>query len=154
VLVDDHGAAHGDHHQDAQQAAEDTDQHDSGDFQVEAEDQDGGHGHAQAEGQRFAGRTGRLRDAVFQDRRILAAHLLGQAEQGDGDHGDGNRGADGQAHLQHQVERGGAEDHPQDDAHEQGAEGHFGQFRVGRDIRLHGARCCIFCHTKFLSLVK
>jgi hypothetical protein len=122
VLVDDHRAAHRDHHQDAEQAAQHADQHHARDLEVEAEDHNRRHGHAQAEGERLAGRTGGLRDAVLEDGRFAPARLLEHAEQGDGDHRHRDRGADRQADLQHQVERGGAEDHAQHDAHDQGAQ--------------------------------
>ncbi len=136
VLVDDQRAAQRDHHQDAEQAAQHADQHHARDLEVETEDHDGRHGHAQAEGQRFAGRTRGLGHAVLEDRRFARAELLRHAEQGDRDHRHRDRGADRQAHLQHQVERGRAEDHAQDDAHDQGARGHFGQLGGGGDVGL------------------
>ncbi len=134
MLVDDQRAAQRDHHQDAQQATEHAHQQHARDFQVEAQDQDRRHGHAQAEGQRFAGRTGRLRDAVFEDRRFACTKLLRHAEQRDGDDRHRDRGADGQADLEHQVQRRRAEDHAEDDAHDQGAWRHFSQLGMGGNI--------------------
>ena len=69
---DDERAAQRDHHQDAEQAAEHRDQHHARDLEVEAEDHDRRHGHADAEGDRFAGRAGGLHDVVLEDRRVAA----------------------------------------------------------------------------------
>ena len=69
VLLDDERPPQRDHHQDAQQPAQHRDDHHPGDLHVEAQEHHGGHGHADAEGDRLAGRAGRLHDVVFQDRR-------------------------------------------------------------------------------------
>ncbi len=69
VLLDDERPAQRDHHQDPQQAAEHRDQHHPRDLEVEAEDHDRRHGDADAEGDRLAGRPGRLHDVVLEDRR-------------------------------------------------------------------------------------
>ena len=68
MLLDDERPAQRDHHQDAEQAAEDRDDHHPADVHLEAEDHEGGHGHADAERDRLAGRAGRLHNVVFQDR--------------------------------------------------------------------------------------
>ena len=58
------------------------------------------------------------------------------AEQGDREHGHGDRGRDGHAHLQHQVERGGPEDDSQHGPHQYGRPGELGQHDVVGDVRL------------------
>ena len=50
------------------------------------------------------------------------------AEQRDREHGHGDRGRDGHAHLQHQVERRGAEDDSQHGPHQHGRPGELGQY--------------------------
>ena len=69
MLLDDERPPQRDHHQDAEQAAEHRDDHDAGQVHVEAEEHQGRHRHADAEGDRLAGRAGRLDDVVFEDRR-------------------------------------------------------------------------------------
>ena len=49
MLVDDQRAPQRDHHENAQQTAQDGDQHDTGNFQIETENHDRGHGDAETE---------------------------------------------------------------------------------------------------------
>ena len=49
VLVDDQRTPQRNHHENAQQTTEDGDQHDSGNFQIETENHDRGHGDAETE---------------------------------------------------------------------------------------------------------
>ena len=75
VLLDDERAPQRDHHQDAEQAAEHRDEHDARDLEIEAEDHDRRHRHADAEGDRLAGRARRLDDVVLEDRRVAQPEL-------------------------------------------------------------------------------
>ncbi len=121
----DQRAAKGDHHQDAEQRAEHGHQRDARDFQVEAEDEDRGHGDPEAEGDRLARRAGGLHDVVLEDGGIAHAGLRREAEKRDGDHRHGNGGADRQPDLENQIERRGAEHHAEERAHDHRAQGEF-----------------------------
>ena len=70
MLRDDERAAQRNHHQDAQQSAQDRHQHHARDFEIESEDHDRRHRHADAERDRFARRARRLHDVVFEDRGV------------------------------------------------------------------------------------
>ena len=67
VLLHDQRPAQRDHHQDAQQRPQHGHQHHPRQFQIEAQDQDGRHGHPDAKGDGFARRAGRLHDVVLQN---------------------------------------------------------------------------------------
>ena len=69
---DDQRAPQRDHHQDAEQPAEHRDQHHARHLEIEAENQDRRHRHADAERDRLARRAGRLHDVVLEDRRVAA----------------------------------------------------------------------------------
>ncbi len=138
VLLDDQGAAERDHHQDAQEAAQDRHQHHPGDLHVETQDHDRGHGDAEAEGDGFPRRTRGLDDVVLQDGGLGDPQPLQQAEKGDRDHRYGDRGRDRQADLEHQVERGGPEHHAQQRADDQMRDGQFRKNDAGRDERSEG----------------
>ena len=69
MLLDDERPPQRDHHQDAEQAAQHRHDHDAADVHLEAEQHQGRHGDADAEGDRLAGRAGRLHDVVFEDGR-------------------------------------------------------------------------------------
>jgi len=75
VARDDQGAAQGDHHQDAEQRAEHGHQGDASDLQVEAENEDRGHGDAEAERDRLARRARGLHDVVLEDGGIAQGRL-------------------------------------------------------------------------------
>ena len=136
MLGDDERAPEGDHHENAEQAAEQADEHDTANLQVEAQDHDGRHRHAEAEGDGLAGRAGGLDDVVLEDGGILTAELGPEPEEGERDHRDGDGCADGQANLEDEVEGGGAEDHAQQSAEDDGAHGEFAHVRAGGDVGL------------------
>ena len=79
VLLDDERAAKWDHHQDTEQPAKHRDDQDPRDFQLESEDHHRRHGDADAEGDRLAGRAGRLHDVVLQNARLANAEHAGKA---------------------------------------------------------------------------
>ena len=54
MLRDNQGAPQRNHHEDAEQSAQHSNQHDAREFEVEAQDHDRRHRHANAEGDRFA----------------------------------------------------------------------------------------------------
>jgi hypothetical protein len=140
VARDDQRAAQRDHHQDPEQPAEHRDQQDARDFQVEAENKDRGHGDAQAERDRLARRARGLHDVVLEDGGIAHARLRRKAKEGDRDHRHRNGRADRKAHLEHQVERRGAEQHAEEHAHDDGAQGEFGESGVVGYEGLMGGR--------------
>ena len=83
MLGDDERPAQGDHHQNAQQRSEQTDQHHTRHLQIKAEDHDRRHGGTDAEGDRFSGRPRGLNDVIFQNRRVTTApHFRPKPEQG------------------------------------------------------------------------
>ena len=126
-----------DHHQDAEQAAQDGDQDHLADLHVVAEDEQGRHGDAHAEGDALAGAAGGLGDVVLQDGRAADAEHLGEgAEDGDGEHRDGDAGADGEADLEHQVHRAGAEEQAEERADDQRHRRQLGDVLLGRNERL------------------
>ena len=137
VLLNDEGPAQRDHHQDSKQSAQQRHQHHPADLQVETEDHDRRHGDADAKGDALAGRTGGLNDVVLEHGGRPQPEASENAEQGDGDDGDGDRGADRQPDFQHQVERRGAEDDPQQHADD---ERRRGQFAQGNGRRNQGAK--------------
>ncbi len=81
MLFDDQRAAQRNHHQNAEQAAQHRHQQHAANFQIEAQDHDGGHGDADAERDRFAGRTRSLDDVVFQNGSVLKTDFRHQPEQ-------------------------------------------------------------------------
>ena len=92
---------------------ENRDQHDAHDLEIEPENHDRRHGHAEAEGDRFAGRAGGLDDVVLENGRIAQPELREQAEDRDRKDRDRNRGADRDADLEDEIKRRGAEDDPE-----------------------------------------
>ena len=140
VLLHDQGAAQRDHHQYAQQAAQDRHQHHAADLQVEAQDHDRRHGDADAKGDGLAGRAGRLDDVVLQDARVAETQTSREAEQGQGDHRDRDRRAHRQADLEHQIEGRGAEDDSQQHPHDQGNRRQLAQGGLGGNERAEQGR--------------
>ena len=70
-------------------------------------------------------------------RRPAEAERVGEApEERDRQHGHGDRGRDGHAHLQHQVERRGAEDDAQDGPHQHRRPGELRQRGLIGDVGL------------------
>ena len=111
-------------------------QHHPADFQVEAEDHDRRHGDADAEGDGLARRTGGLDDVVLEHRGRANAKAPEQPEQGQRNHRHRDRGADRQADLEHQIERGRPEDHAQDGAQNDRARRAFPHRRLGGNERV------------------
>ena len=112
VLLDDQRAPQRHHHQHAEDAAGKGEHRDLAVVEVAGpvrrqEDQRRDREH-DAAGHRLAGRPDRLDDVVFEDRR--AAEPL---QHRDRQHGDRDRGADGQAGAQAEVDRGRAEEQPE-----------------------------------------
>jgi hypothetical protein len=135
VLRDDQCTPKRDHHQNAEKAAKRCYQHHTCEFQVEAEDQDCRHRHADAESDGFARGSGSLHDIVLQDRCIAKPEFRERPEQSDRNHSDRDRCADRQSNLQHQVKRGSPEDHSEDGSHDQGKYRQFAQPRFSRNER-------------------
>ena len=134
VVLHDMRPPQRDHHQDAEDRAEQADEQHACQLEVEAEDENRGHRHAHAERDGLTRRAGRLRDVVFENRRVAPADLRPGAEQRQRNHGDRDRRADGQADLEHEVERRRAEHHTEDGAGDDGAQGKFPQEGAGGDV--------------------
>ena len=140
VLLDDERPPQRDHHQDAEHAADHRQREDRPVGEVRLADADAG-GRVAAEEQkprqgehhagrdRLARRPDRLDDVVLQDRR--RAEPL---EDRDRQHRDRDRRRDGEAGLERQVDRGGAEDHPEQHPQHDGARRQLGEVRLGRDV--------------------
>ena len=112
MFLDDQRAAQRHHHQHAEDAAGEGQHRDLEVVEVvravrRQEDQRRD-GEDDAAGDRLAGRADRLDDVVLEDRR--AAELL---QHRDREHGDRDRGADGQAGAQPEIDGGGAEQQPE-----------------------------------------
>ncbi len=75
MLRDNQRPAQRDHHQNSQQPAEERDEHHAADLEIEPEDHDCGHRHAQAERDGFARGAGGLNDVVFKDRGVASTEL-------------------------------------------------------------------------------
>jgi hypothetical protein len=75
MLGDDQRAPQRDHHQDAQQAAEQPHKHYPGNLKVESQNHDGWHRNPQTERDRLPCGTGSLDDVVLQDGGIAPARL-------------------------------------------------------------------------------
>src|SRR5262249_18883162 len=71
---------------------------------------------------------------------VAHAELGGEAEERDRDHRHRDRGAHGEPHLEHQVERRRAEDHAEDGAEDDRPRGEFRQLRLGRDVGMERGR--------------
>ena len=131
VLLHDERAAERDHQQHAEHAAHHRHRRHLADRQVVAQQQDGGKGEDDAGGDRFARRAGRLHDVVLED-----GGLAQGPEEGDGEHGDRDRGGDREADLERQVDARGGEDDAQDRAERDRAEGQLGRRLARRDERV------------------
>ena len=81
MLMNDERAPERDHHQNAQQSAQNRHQHHARDLEIEPENHDRGHGHAETEGDRFARRAGGLHDVVLENGRIAQPELREQRER-------------------------------------------------------------------------
>ena len=80
MLGDNERPTQRDHHEYAQEAAEQPYEHDPADLKVEAENHDGRHSDTEPEGDGFARRAGGLHNVVLQDRGVLAADFRPQPE--------------------------------------------------------------------------
>ncbi len=90
MLSDDERAPQRNHHQDAEQTAEQGYQHYARDLEIKPQDHDRRHRYANAERYRLSSRARRLHYIVFQDRSVAQAQLRKQPEQSDRDHGHRN----------------------------------------------------------------
>ena len=116
MLSHDERAAERNHHQDAEQSAEQAHQHHTADLEVETQDHNRRHGDAEAEGDGFTAGTGSLDDVILEDRRVATAEFRPKTEQGERNHRHRDGGADGDADLEHEVERRGAKKNAQQGA--------------------------------------
>jgi hypothetical protein len=128
VLFDDELAAQGNHEEHAEPAADEGEQEDAGVFEIEAEKDERGEGEDDSGGDGLAGVAGGLDDVVFED-----GGAAEDAQDADGEHGDGNGGGYGEAGAQAHVDGDGAEDDAEDGAEKDGAEGEFGPVLAGRN---------------------
>ena len=81
MLRHDQRAAQRDHHQDSQETTEQRHQHYARDLEVQSQNHDRGHRHADAERDRLAGGTRGLNDVVLEDSCVTEANLRKQPEQ-------------------------------------------------------------------------
>jgi len=140
VLLHDEGPTERDHHEHAEQAAEDGDERDADVLEIVAENEQRGHGDAYAEGNRLTGGARGLDDVIFEDRGAAAKERAEHAEKRDREDGDGDGGRDGQANLEDKVEGRSAENDAEDGAADDGGPGEFGRRLVGGDVGLVGRR--------------
>ena len=133
VLVHNELFAQRDHEEDAEPAAEQGEGEDSGRFQIEAQEDEGGQGEDDARGDGLAGVSGGLDDVVLED-----GGLAEGSEDGDREDGDGDGGGDGEAGAKADVDRDGTEQNAEEGAEEESAEGEFGPGLGGRDEGLEG----------------
>ncbi len=120
VLFDDKLAAQRDHEEHAEPAAEESEGEDAGGFEVEAEEDECGQGEDDAGGDGLACVSGGLDDVVFED-----AGSAEGAEDGDGEHGDGDACGDRKPGAQADVDRYCAEEYAEDCAQQECADGQF-----------------------------
>src|SRR6266536_966433 len=105
MFSNDERAAQWNHHQYAEQSAQNRHEHYAGDFEIKTEDQDRRHRYAETESDGLARRTGGLDDVILQNVGITETELRNQTKDRDGDDGDRNRGAHGQAHFEDEIQR-------------------------------------------------
>ena len=125
MLIHNQGAAQRNHHQNAEQAAEDRHQHDAREFEIESENHDRRHGHAKAERDRFARGTGSLHNVVFQNVRVAQTHCGEKSKERDRNHRDRNRSAYRQSDFENEIKRRSAENHSQQSSDDQGKRREF-----------------------------
>ncbi len=136
MLGHDERAAQRDHHENAEEPAQQRDQHHPRDFQIQSQDHDCRHGHANAERDRLSRRTCRLHNIVFENGGVAEAKFRKQPEQCDRDYGHRNRSAHRQSNLQNQIKRRRAKHHAQKSAHDQRQYRQFPQTNFGRYVWL------------------
>ena len=103
MLINDQCAPQRDHHQNAEQAASNRNEHDACDFQIETEDKYCRHGHPQTERDGFAGRAGSLHNIIFEDRRVAQTELGKEPEKRDRKDSDRNGRAYRQPYFEHEI---------------------------------------------------
>ena len=95
MLIDNQCAAQRNHHENPEEPAGNRDKHDACDLEIKAEDHDRRHRHAEAESDRFTGRTRSLHDVVLQDRGVAQTEFGKEPKKGNREHRDWNRRAHG-----------------------------------------------------------
>ena len=125
MLLDDQGTPQRNHHQDAQQAADDRDHCHLAHGQVVAHQQNGGERKHDPRRDGLTGRAGGLHDVVLQDRGFAQG-----PEERDRQYRNRNRGGDGEPDLEGQVDARRREHHTQDRA-----ENHRADRQLGRGLR-------------------
>ena len=83
MLLHNQRAAQRNHHQDAEQPAQNGDQHHPRKLKVETENHDRRHRYANAKSDRFAGRARGLHDVVFKNRCFCDANLAQNSKETD-----------------------------------------------------------------------
>ena len=147
-------ATQGDHHQDAEQAAQHCNKHDPGPLQLVPQEHERGHGRANAEGNRLSRRAGRLDDVVLEDRGRPGSERPGKApEDRDRQDRDGNRRRHRHADLEEQVERRGTKDDPQHRAQKNRREGQFRELGTRRNVGFEGGIVGVNGHLRTTALI-
>ena len=140
VLLDDQRPPQRHHHQHPEHAAGEGAERDLqvGEVAgaVREEEEEGGEGEDDAGRNRLAGGPDGLDDVVLEDRRAAQAF-----QDRDGQHRDGNRGADGQPGAQAQVDGGGPEQQAEEHPDDHGLERELGRRLAGRHVGLERGRC-------------
>ena len=134
VLLDDQRPPQRDHEQHAEDAADQREGEDVEVVEVRLavrEEDERRDGESDAGGDRLAGRADRLHDVVLEDGRL--ADVL---EDADRQHRDRDRGRDGQAGGERQVDRRRAEDQPEDRSQKDRLEGELRHHRRRRNVGL------------------
>ena len=121
VFLHDELAAEGNHEEHAQPAADQGEHEDAGVLQLKAEKDERGQGEDDAGGDGLASIARGLDDVVFKNGGAAES-----AEDADGEHGDGDRGGNGEAGAQAHVDGDSAEDDSEEGAEEDGSEREFG----------------------------
>ncbi len=141
VLFDDELAAQRNHEKHAQPSADQRQEEDAPVLQRKSQEDQRGQSEDHSAGNRFAGRAGGLHDVVFED-----ADLAEGAQDADGEHGDGNRGRDGESGAQTDVHGDRAEEKARDDAGQDGPQGEFGNAFFRIDVRLNSSGGAVELH--------
>ena len=133
MLLHDEGTPQRDHHQDAEQPAHQGDDEHTRKLEVETENQNRRHRDADPKRNRLTRRPRRLRDVILQNRRVAQPHLRQPSEHGQRDDRHRNRRTYGQTDFEHEVERGGSENHAEDRTRDDGPSRELPHHRLRRD---------------------
>ena len=139
VLLYDERAPQRHHHEDAEDAPREGQHRDLEIVEevgaVRREEDQRRHGEDDTRGHRLAGRSNRLHDVVFENRRATEPF-----EHGNRQHGDRDRGAHRQARAQAEVDGGRSEEEAEHRADDDRFEREFGGRLGGRHVRLKHRR--------------